>query len=134
MCYWGKGREVVVIPSLIKTSFGIDRKDLDKPFFPAEDSVQPSSWIQPQVLSQSSFGGCFPPVRKVASLILHHREQRQRKSYLDQPLLCEPESSGFVILVFLRAVFRLRSFRELQVRYLQANALQVFCMDSHLSA
>lgn len=61
MCYWGKGRELVVIPSLIKTSFGIDRKDFDKPFFPAEDSVQPSSWIQPQVLSQLSFGGCFPP-------------------------------------------------------------------------
>lgn len=53
-------RELVVIPSLIKTSFRIDRKDLDKPSFSAEDTVQPSSWIQPQVLSQLGFGGCFP--------------------------------------------------------------------------
>lgn len=60
MWYGGKGRELVVIPSLIKISFRINRKDLDKPFFPAEDSVQPSSWIQPQLLSQSNFGGCFP--------------------------------------------------------------------------
>lgn len=60
MCYWGKARELVAIPSLIETSFRADRKDLDKPSFPAEDSVQPSSWIQPQVLSQLSSGGCFP--------------------------------------------------------------------------
>lgn len=61
MCYWGNGRELVVIPPLIKTSFRIDRKDLDKPFFPAEDSVLPSSWVKSQVLLQSSFGGCLPP-------------------------------------------------------------------------
>lgn len=61
MCYWGNGRELVVIPSLIKTSFRTDRKDLDKSFFPAEDSVPLSSWVKPQVLLQSSLGGCFPP-------------------------------------------------------------------------
>lgn len=59
MCYWDKARELVAISPLIQTSFWADRKDLDKTFFPTEDSVQPSSWSKPQVLSQLSSGGCF---------------------------------------------------------------------------
>lgn len=42
----------MVIPSPIKPSIGTARGGLVKPFFPAEDSVELSSWIRPQGLVQ----------------------------------------------------------------------------------
>lgn len=100
MCYWGKGKKPVVIPSAIKPGFRIYRKELSKP-----------SWTKLQVLLQSYLlGGCFPlhpagnqPCSLPLGAVLGITLSRYALDPLEQEVCCFSISEGsFLLVKFVR--------------------------------